>query len=89
MGPSGQPVAANLSAKEAAAVRVLVTMGAMKIDGADVMPLVDGVLAQMKDFCGAVHSGAWKGAKGGKGEKTGGDKAGTKGAKPEPPPATN
>src|ERR1700751_2898831 len=34
MGPSGQPVAANLSAKEAAAVRVLVTMAAMKIDGA-------------------------------------------------------
>ncbi|HTJ89625.1 MAG TPA: NAD(P)-dependent oxidoreductase [Acidocella sp.] len=33
MGPSGQPVGANLSANEAAAVRVLVTMGAMKIDG--------------------------------------------------------
>jgi glucose-6-phosphate isomerase len=38
----------------------------MKIDGADVMPQVNAVLAQMKEFCGAVHSGAWKGAKGDK-----------------------
>jgi hydroxypyruvate reductase len=32
MGPSGQPVGANLSSKEAAAVRVLVTMGSLKAD---------------------------------------------------------
>jgi len=38
----------------------------MKIDGLDVMPLVEGVLAQMKEFCGGVHSGSWKGAKGDK-----------------------
>ena len=31
------------------------------VDGADVMPGVRAVLAQMKDFCGRVHSGAWKG----------------------------
>jgi hydroxypyruvate reductase len=34
MGPTGQPVGANLSAEEAASVRALVSMGAMKIDGA-------------------------------------------------------
>ncbi|MBU1068937.1 glucose-6-phosphate isomerase [Myxococcota bacterium] len=31
------------------------------VDGKDVMPGVNAVLAQMKDFCGRVHSGAWKG----------------------------
>jgi glucose-6-phosphate isomerase len=36
----------------------------MMIDGTDVMPQVEAVLAQMKEFCGAVHSGAWLGAKG-------------------------
>jgi glucose-6-phosphate isomerase len=30
-------------------------------DGKDVMPDVLRVLAQMKDFCGRIHSGAWKG----------------------------
>ena len=34
IGPSGQPVGVDLCSKEAATVRVLVTMGAMKIDGA-------------------------------------------------------
>jgi glyoxylate reductase len=33
MGPCGQPVGANLSSKEAAAVQALVTVGTMKIDG--------------------------------------------------------
>jgi glucose-6-phosphate isomerase len=36
----------------------------MMVDGADVMPQVQAVLAQMKEFCDAVHSGAWRGAKG-------------------------
>jgi len=31
------------------------------VDGADVMPGVRRVLAQMKDFCGRIHSGAWRG----------------------------
>ncbi|HEY4338065.1 MAG TPA: glucose-6-phosphate isomerase [Puia sp.] len=30
-------------------------------DGKDVMPDVQRVLAQMKDFCGRIHSGEWKG----------------------------
>ncbi|TDX01644.1 glucose-6-phosphate isomerase [Dinghuibacter silviterrae] len=30
-------------------------------DGKDVMPDVQRVLAQMKNFCEAIHSGAWKG----------------------------
>jgi glucose-6-phosphate isomerase len=30
-------------------------------DGKDVMPDVFRVLAQMKDFCGRIHSGEWKG----------------------------
>ena len=30
-------------------------------DGKDVMPDVLRVLGQMKDFCGRIHSGAWKG----------------------------
>src|ERR1700733_3115948 len=34
MGPSGQPVGASLSSEEAASVRAVVTMGAMKIDRA-------------------------------------------------------
>ncbi|MCK9521611.1 MAG: glucose-6-phosphate isomerase [Proteobacteria bacterium] len=31
------------------------------VDGEDVMPAVNGVLAQMKSFCERVHSGAWTG----------------------------
>ena len=31
------------------------------VDGADVMPLVNGVLAKMRAFTEALHSGAWKG----------------------------
>jgi glucose-6-phosphate isomerase len=31
------------------------------VDGADVMPEVNRVLAQMGDFCARVHSGAWTG----------------------------
>lgn len=31
------------------------------VDGADVMPEVNRVLAQMRDFCARIHSGAWKG----------------------------
>jgi len=31
------------------------------VDGADVMPLVNGVLAKMRDFTERVRSGAWKG----------------------------
>jgi glucose-6-phosphate isomerase len=31
------------------------------VDGEDVMPRVDAVLAQMRDLCAAVHGGAWKG----------------------------
>jgi glucose-6-phosphate isomerase len=33
-------------------------------DGKDVMPDVRRVLAQMKDFCARIHSGAWKGYSG-------------------------
>ena len=33
-------------------------------DGKDVMPEVQRVLAQMKDFCGRIHSGEWKGYSG-------------------------
>ncbi len=38
----------------------------MLVDGTDVMPQVNSVLAQMKEFCQAVHSGAWRGGKGDK-----------------------
>jgi glucose-6-phosphate isomerase len=31
------------------------------VDGSDVMPAVNRVLGQMREFCGAVRSGAWKG----------------------------
>ena len=31
------------------------------VDGEDVMPKVNKVLAQMKEFCAKVHSGDWKG----------------------------
>ncbi len=31
------------------------------VDGKDVMPEVNRVLAQMRDFCARVHSGAWTG----------------------------
>jgi len=31
------------------------------VDGADVMPEVNRVLGQMRDFCAKVHSGAWTG----------------------------
>ena len=31
------------------------------VDGEDVMPKVNKVLAQMKEFCSKVHSGEWKG----------------------------
>ncbi|WP_372880913.1 glucose-6-phosphate isomerase [Psychromonas sp.] len=31
------------------------------VDGKDVMPKVNKVLAQMKEFCAKVHSGEWKG----------------------------
>ena len=34
------------------------------VDGKDVMPDVNAVLAHMKDFCGKVHSGQWKGQTG-------------------------
>lgn len=34
------------------------------VDGHDVMPGVDAVLAKMKDFAGRVRSGQWKGATG-------------------------
>ena len=33
-------------------------------DGKDVMPDVRAVLAQMKSFCGQIHSGSWKGYSG-------------------------
>jgi glucose-6-phosphate isomerase len=38
----------------------------IKVDGADVTPQVDEVLAQMKGFCQSVHGGDWRGAKGDK-----------------------
>src|SRR5437899_500072 len=31
------------------------------VDGKDVMPEVNGVLAQMRDFTGRLRSGAWRG----------------------------
>jgi len=31
------------------------------VDGEDIMPLINAVLAQMKDFCSQVHSGEWLG----------------------------
>jgi glucose-6-phosphate isomerase len=31
------------------------------VDGADVMPKINKVLAQMKAFCSKIHSGEWKG----------------------------
>jgi glucose-6-phosphate isomerase len=31
------------------------------VDGVDVMPQINKVLAQMKVFCGQIHSGEWKG----------------------------
>ncbi|MCB1968850.1 MAG: glucose-6-phosphate isomerase [Geminicoccaceae bacterium] len=34
------------------------------VDGEDVMPAVSGVLDRMKDFCGRVRSGEWKGTTG-------------------------
>lgn len=34
------------------------------VDGADVMPLVNGVLARMRDFTDRLRGGAWKGATG-------------------------
>lgn len=34
------------------------------VDGRDVMPEVNRVLAQMRDFCGRIHSGAWTGYSG-------------------------
>ncbi len=33
----------------------------VSVDGKDVMPDVKNVLAQMKNFCQQIHSGAWKG----------------------------
>jgi glucose-6-phosphate isomerase len=36
----------------------------MMSEGRDVMPEVRKVLAQMRDFCGAVHSGKWRGGSG-------------------------
>ncbi len=33
----------------------------VRIDGQDVMPAVNTVLAQMKSFCDNIHSGAWTG----------------------------
>merc|ERR1711892_355602 len=36
----------------------------MKVDGTDVMPDVNAVLAHMKEFCGQVISGKWKGYSG-------------------------
>ncbi|HHM04651.1 MAG TPA: glucose-6-phosphate isomerase [Gammaproteobacteria bacterium] len=34
------------------------------VDGEDVMPKVNGVLAQMREFCSRVQSGAWQGYSG-------------------------
>ena len=34
------------------------------VNGKDVMPDVNGVLDHMRDFCGKVISGAWKGYSG-------------------------
>src|SRR5438128_1843056 len=38
--------------------------GPVLADGKDVMPEVRAVLAKMRDFCGRVRSGAWKGQTG-------------------------
>ena len=38
--------------------------GAIAVDGRDVMPEVRAVLEKMRAFCGAVHSGQWRGATG-------------------------
>ena len=38
--------------------------GPVMVGGIDVMPLVRGVLARMRDFADALHTGAWKGATG-------------------------
>ena len=38
----------------------------MKVDGADVMPQINEVLAQMNAFCASIHGGEWRGAKGDK-----------------------
>ncbi len=40
------------------------TGGPVMVEGNDVMPLVEGVLARMREFTGRVISGAWKGATG-------------------------
>ena len=34
---------------------------AVYVDGEDVMPQVHAVLSQMEQFCGTLHSGAWRG----------------------------
>ena len=34
---------------------------AIEVEGENVMPAVQGVLAQMKDFVGRIHDGSWKG----------------------------
>ncbi len=36
----------------------------IRVDGADVMPGVNAVLAQMRDFCARVRGGDWRGATG-------------------------
>ena len=36
----------------------------MTVEGRDVMPQVNGVLARMREFVAAVHSGAWRGFSG-------------------------
>jgi glucose-6-phosphate isomerase len=38
--------------------------GPLRVDGHDVMPDVHAVLAKMRDFCDAIHSGKWRGATG-------------------------
>ncbi len=38
--------------------------GPVTVDGRDVMPAVRAVLARMRDFCDAIHSGKWRGATG-------------------------
>jgi glucose-6-phosphate isomerase len=38
--------------------------GPIMVDGHDVMPDVQAVLAKMRTFCDAVHSGKWRGATG-------------------------
>ena len=36
----------------------------LALDGEDIMPGIQQVLAQMKDFCNRIHSGEWKGYSG-------------------------